>query len=64
MCLDHPNRFPRLHQEGLVWGQVLEFPDDGIKCLPRPGRLPASAVDHQLFWDFGNLGVKIVHQHP
>ena len=37
--------------------------DDRSRDLPVARRAPASAIDNQVLWAFGNLGVEVVHEH-
>ena len=57
------NGLSGLDQQGLVWFQVLKFPNNRVKAWPVPGRLSGAAIDHELFGVFCHLGVEVVHQH-
>ncbi len=64
MRLKNPNRFPRLHKQGLVCIQIFQLLYDLVKIRPCP-RCPANtAIHHQLMRIFGHIGVQIIHQHP
>ncbi len=57
------HRLARLHQQGLVVGQVLQRRDDGIEAGPVARGLAPPAIDDQLVGLFGHLRVEVVHQH-
>ena len=60
---EHADRLSRLHQEGLVVGEVAQRRHDGVVGGPRPCRATGAAVHHEVLGPFGDLGIKVVHQH-
>src|SRR2546427_3038564 len=55
---------PALHQQGLFIPQRPEGRADPLEAGPVARRLPAAAVDHELFRLLRHLRVEIVLQHP
>ena len=62
--LEHPDRFSRLDQQGLVLLQPLERFDDLVVTFPIARGATDPAVDDQALRIFGDLIIEVVHQHP
>jgi hypothetical protein len=52
-----------LHQQGFVIFQRAQRRDDCVIAIPVARRLPASAVDDQIFGLLRDFRVEVVHQH-
>ena len=61
---ENPHGLARLHEQGLVGGELVEGAHDGVIRLPRAGRAARAPVDDKVFGVLGDLGVEVVHQHP
>lgn len=57
------DRLARLDDQRLVRLEVPERRDDAVEILPCPRRTPDAAIDHKLVRVFGNVRMKVVHQH-
>ncbi len=60
---ENTHRLARLHEQGLVAAERRQRADDGVIALPIARRAADTAIHHEFFGLFGNLGVQIVHQH-
>ncbi len=59
----HAHRLAGLHEQRLVVAQCAKRTTDRIERFPRSSGLARPAVDDQVIWPFGDLGVEVVHQH-
>ena len=57
------DRLARLHQHGFVVAQGRERAHHGVEGGPGSRRPAGSAVDDEIVWTLGHLGIEIVHQH-
>ena len=64
MGAEHAYRLPRLNEQRLVPFEPAQGRDDAVERLPVPRRPPDAAIDDQLAWPLGDVGIEIVHQHP
>ena len=62
--LEHADRLPGLHQQGLVVLEALEGLEDGIEALPVARRATAPPVHDELVRVLGDVGIEVVLDHP
>ncbi len=60
---EHAHRLARLHQQGFVFIERLEGRDNLVEIIPCARSAANAAIDDQLVRAFGDIGVKVVHQH-
>ena len=60
----HADRLARLHQQGLVAGQVGQRPDHRVVGVPGTGGPARAAVHHEIVGALGHIGVEVVLEHP
>ena len=60
----HTDRFAGLDQQSFVVLKRLQGGYDGVEILPRARRPADAAVDDEFVRVLGDIGVKVVHQHP
>ena len=61
MGFKYANRLTGLHQQRLIAFQVFQRLHDSVIAFPVTRRATNTAVDHQLMWVLGNIGIEVVH---
>ena len=62
--LEDADRLARLDQQRLVVAEFAQRRDDRIEAFPVARSAPDAAVDDELLWILGDLGVEVVVEHP
>jgi hypothetical protein len=61
--LEYAHGLAGLHQQSFVVGQSFQGRDYGVVGFPTARGAAGSAVDDEILWALGNLGVEVVHEH-
>ena len=64
MGLKHPDRFPGLHEHGLIVFEGAQRSADRVEAGPIARGLAASAVDDEFIRVFRDRRIEVVHQRP
>ncbi len=61
---EHADRLAGLNEQRLIALEAAQSRNDAVERRPVARRSPDAAIDDELAWTFGDVGIEIVHEHP